>query len=189
MHCHVTLPEYLCIHTRCLKLTAKAPKPLKIRHAPRSNCFSIAMLLFRFVYTVLVLVIFWALPVSPAFLSSMHPPGADLIVATVGRVYDFVKAGVINLEELLVANHRWKNLKKHVALSKGVLQTFKQRVFFRKACLVCDDWTSSCFFQVWPPFPPPRFIGILPQTKWSWSWWWLSLGRGTTIRKSDETPS
>jgi len=36
----------------------------------------------------------------------MHPPGADLIVATVGRVYDFVKAGVINLEELLVANHR-----------------------------------------------------------------------------------
>jgi len=26
-------------------------------------------------------------------------PGADLIVATVGRLYDFVRAGIINLED------------------------------------------------------------------------------------------
>ena len=38
-------------------------------------------------------------------------PGADLIVATVGRLYDFVRAGIINLEDRFRApnggDHRW----------------------------------------------------------------------------------
>ena len=40
-------------------------------------------------------------------------PGADLIVATVGRLYDFVRAGIINLEDESRADLCWLRFQKH----------------------------------------------------------------------------